>query len=115
VAKKGNMRFDLFHELSMPPQLARTESQAVADWLDEVALADQLGFGCGWLVEHHFMRGYSHSSKPEILLAVAAARTQRLRLGLGVIPAQISGVRDIGGQVLLFAILRPPMMRLTRE
>ena len=81
------MRFDLFHELSMPPQLARTESQAVADWLDEMALADQLGFGCGWLVEHHFMRAYSHSSKPEILLAAAAARTQRLRLGLGVIPA----------------------------
>ena len=81
------MRFDLFQELSMPPQLARTESQAVADWLEEMALADQLGFGCGWLVEHHFMRGYSHSSKPEILLAAAAARTQRLRLGLGVIPA----------------------------
>lgn len=81
------MRFDLFHELSMPPQLARTESQAVVDWLDEMVLADQLGFGCGWLVEHHFMRGYSHSSKPEILLAAAAARTPRLRLGLGVIPA----------------------------
>ena len=81
------MRFDLFYELSMPPQLARTESQAVADWLDEMALADQLGFGCGWLVEHHFMRSYSHSSKPEILLGAAAARTQCLRLGLGVIPA----------------------------
>lgn len=81
------MRFDLFHELAMPPQLARSESQAVADWLDEMALADQLGFGGAWLVEHHFMRGYSHSSKPEILLAAAAQRTQRLRLGLGVIPA----------------------------
>lgn len=81
------MRFDLFHELAMPPQLARTETQAVADWLDEMALADQLGFGGAWLVEHHFMRGYSHSSKPEILLAAAAQRTQRLRLGFGVIPA----------------------------
>lgn len=81
------MRFDLFHELAMPPHLARSESQAVADWLDEMALAEQLGFGCGWLVEHHFMRAYSHSSKPEILLAAAAARTQRIKLGLGVIPA----------------------------
>ena len=81
------MRIDLFFELPIPPQLARTESQAVADWLDEIALADQLGFGCAWLVEHHFMRGYSHCSKPEILLAAAAQRTQRLRLGLGVIPA----------------------------
>ena len=81
------MRIDLFFELPMPPQLVRTESQAVADWLDEIALADSLGFGCAWLVEHHFMRGYSHCSKPEILLAAAAQRTRRLRLGLGVIPA----------------------------
>ena len=81
------MRFDLFHELSMPPQGAVSEVQAVADWLEAMQLADQLGFGCAWLVEHHFMRGYSHSSKPEILLGAAAQCTQRLRLGLGVIPA----------------------------
>ena len=81
------MRFDLFYELSMPPLGAATEVQAVNDWLDTMTLADQLGFGCAWLVEHHFMRNYSHSSKPEILLAAAAQRTQRLRLGLGVIPA----------------------------
>lgn len=81
------MRFDLFYELSMPPQGAASEVQAVADWLDAMQLADQLGFGCAWLVEHHFMRGYSHSSKPEILLGAAAQCTQRLRLGLGVIPA----------------------------
>lgn len=81
------MRFDLFYELSMPPQGAVSEVQAVRDWLDSIALADQIGFGCAWLVEHHFTRGYSHSSKPEILLGAAAQRTQRLRLGLGVIPA----------------------------
>ncbi|MBI5750695.1 MAG: LLM class flavin-dependent oxidoreductase [Hydrogenophilales bacterium] len=99
------MRFDLFHELSMPPQLARTESQAVADWLDEMALADRLGFGCGWLVEHHFMRGYSHSSKPEILLAAAAARTQRLRLGLGVIPAPYHHPVHIAEKVAMLDVL----------
>jgi alkanesulfonate monooxygenase SsuD/methylene tetrahydromethanopterin reductase-like flavin-dependent oxidoreductase (luciferase family) len=80
------MHFDLFHELSMPPLLARSEAQAVADWLGEMELADVCGFRCSWLVEHHFARGYSHSSKPEILAAAAAARTRRLRLGLGVIP-----------------------------
>lgn len=80
------MHFDLFYELSMPPHLARTEQQAVADWLGEIALADALGYRCAWLVEHHFTRAYSHSSAPEVLLAAAAARTQNLRLGLGVIP-----------------------------
>lgn len=81
------MRFDLFHELAMPPQGVATEAAAVSTWLDTVALADELGYGCAWLVEHHFTRGYSHSSKPEILLGAAAQRTQRLRLGLSVIPA----------------------------
>lgn len=80
------MHFDLFFELSMPPHLARSEQQAVADWLGEMEWADSLGYRCAWLVEHHFTRGYSHSSAPEVLLAAAAARTQRLRLGLGVVP-----------------------------
>lgn len=80
------MHFDLFHELAMPPALARSEAQAVADWLAELERADALGFRCAWLVEHHFTRGYSHSSAPDILLAAAAMRTRHLRLGLGVIP-----------------------------
>ena len=81
------MRLDLFHELSLPPQLTTSETQIVADWLQTVQLGDRLGFGCAWLVEHHFMHGYSHSSKPEILLGAAAQCTKRIHLGLGVIPA----------------------------
>ncbi|MEO1766667.1 LLM class flavin-dependent oxidoreductase [Thiobacter aerophilum] len=80
------MHFDLFHELAMPPALGRSEAQAVDDWLQELMLADNLGFRCAWLVEHHFTRHYSHSSAPDLLLAAAAMRTRRLRLGLGVIP-----------------------------
>lgn len=81
------MHLDLFHELALPPALARSEAQAIADWLDDIALADRLGFRCAWLVEHHFMRAYSHASKPEILLAAAAMKSATIRLGLGVIPA----------------------------
>lgn len=80
------MRFDLFYELAMPPALARSEPEMFAQTLGELAAADALGFGGAWLVEHHFMPGYSHSAKPELVLAAAAARTRRLRLGLAVIP-----------------------------
>jgi alkanesulfonate monooxygenase SsuD/methylene tetrahydromethanopterin reductase-like flavin-dependent oxidoreductase (luciferase family) len=80
------VHFDLFYELSMPPGLARTEARMFADALDELAAADALGFHGAWLVEHHFMPGYSHSSKPELVLAAAAERTRRLRLGLAVVP-----------------------------
>lgn len=80
------MKFDLFYELSMPPLLPRSEAQLFTDVLDEWALADRLGFHAAWLVEHHGMPGYSHASKPELFLAAAAMRTQRLRLGLGIVP-----------------------------
>ncbi len=80
------MRFDLFHELAIPAHAGRSEAAVYADTLEEIVLADGLGYGCAWLVEHHFMRGYSHSSKPEILLGAAAARTARIRLGHAIIP-----------------------------
>ncbi|MDH5301415.1 MAG: LLM class flavin-dependent oxidoreductase [Gammaproteobacteria bacterium] len=80
------MHFDLFYELSVPPHSHKTESQVFADTLNEWQLADQLGFRAAWLVEHHFMRAYSHSSSPSLFLAAASQRTQRLRLGHGIVP-----------------------------
>lgn len=80
------MHFDLFYELAVPPHLDRSEADTYRDALAELELADRLGFHGVWLVEHHFMRGYSHSSKPEMFLAAAAQRTRRLRLGLGIVP-----------------------------
>lgn len=70
----------------MPPQSTRSEAAVYADSLAEIALADRLGFNGVWLVEHHLMKGYSHLSKPDLVLAALAQRTSRLRLGLGVIP-----------------------------
>jgi alkanesulfonate monooxygenase SsuD/methylene tetrahydromethanopterin reductase-like flavin-dependent oxidoreductase (luciferase family) len=70
----------------VPPQLGRSEAEVYSDALAEIELADRLGFNGVWIVEHHLMPGYSHSSKPELVLAALSQRTRRLRLGLGVIP-----------------------------
>ena len=70
----------------MPPHLGRSEQDVYADALAEIELADRLGFHGAWIVEHHLMPGYSHSSKPELVLAALSQRTRHLRLGLGVIP-----------------------------
>ncbi|NIR58415.1 MAG: LLM class flavin-dependent oxidoreductase [Gammaproteobacteria bacterium] len=80
------MRFDLFYELSVPDFARRTEVQVFHDTLAEIALGERLGFRTAWLVEHHFMREYSHSSAPDLLLAAAAQRTESLRLGHGIVP-----------------------------
>ena len=70
----------------MPPHLGRSEPEVYADALAEIELADRLGFHGAWIVEHHLMPGYSHASKPELVLAALSQRTRRLRLGLGVVP-----------------------------
>ncbi|MEK8088778.1 LLM class flavin-dependent oxidoreductase [Thermithiobacillus plumbiphilus] len=79
------MQIDLFYELAVPQSGGRDETQVYHETLDEISLADQLGFNGVWLVEHHFMPEYSHSSAPELFLAAASQRTRRLRLGHGVI------------------------------
>ena len=76
---------DLFYELAVPAHLGRSEAQVYHETLDELSLADTLGFHGAWLVEHHFMREYSHSSSPETFLAAASQRTKNLRLGHAVV------------------------------
>lgn len=99
------MRFDLFHELALPAYDTRSETALYADVLDELALADQLGYGCAWLVEHHFMRAYSHVSKPEILLGAAAARTRRIRLGHAIIPLPLHHPLHVAERVATLDVL----------
>ncbi len=53
--------------------------------LEQVELADRLGFDYVWEVEHHFLEEYSHSSAPEVFLAAASQRTTRIRLGHGIV------------------------------
>jgi alkanesulfonate monooxygenase SsuD/methylene tetrahydromethanopterin reductase-like flavin-dependent oxidoreductase (luciferase family) len=81
------MRFGLFYEHQVPRSegFEIDEEQLLADALDQVELADRLGFDSVWEVEHHFLEEYSHSSAPEVFLAAASQRTERIRLGHGIV------------------------------
>src|SRR5436309_10829274 len=48
-------------------------------------MPDRLGYQFAWEVEHHFLEEYSHSSAPEVFLGAASQRTQRIRLGHGIV------------------------------
>jgi alkanesulfonate monooxygenase SsuD/methylene tetrahydromethanopterin reductase-like flavin-dependent oxidoreductase (luciferase family) len=50
----------------------------------QIELADSLGFDTVWLGELHFSRGFSILADPLMVLAAAAQRTSRLRLGTAV-------------------------------
>jgi alkanesulfonate monooxygenase SsuD/methylene tetrahydromethanopterin reductase-like flavin-dependent oxidoreductase (luciferase family) len=52
--------------------------------LEQAEFLDGVGIHSFWLVEHHFLEEYSHSSAPEIFLAALSQRTKRLRLGHGI-------------------------------
>ena len=80
------MKFGIFYEHQLPrPWEDDSELKLIQDALEQVELADKLGFDVVWEVEHHFLEEYSHSSAPEVFLAAASQRTKDIRLGHGII------------------------------
>jgi len=82
------VRFGLFYEHQVPrPWEDGAERRVFSEALEQIELADRVGFDCVWLVEHHFLEEYSHSSAPDLFLAAVSQRTQRIRLGHGIVHA----------------------------
>ena len=79
------MKFGIFYELQLPrPWEAHSELKLFQDALDQVDLADKLGYDMAWEVEHHFLEEYSHSSSPSVFLGAASQRTKNIRLAHGI-------------------------------
>ena len=80
------MKFGIFYEHQIPrPWDADSEHRIYREALEQVELADRVGIDYAWEVEHHFLEEYSHSSAPEVFLAACSQRTQRIRLGHGIV------------------------------
>ena len=80
------MKFGVFFELSVPRPWDREAERTVYEHaLEQVRLADELGFDQVWAVEHHFLEEYSHCSAPEIFLTACAVQTRRIRVGHGIV------------------------------
>ncbi len=80
--RKNKLRLGLFiapfHALNEDPTLAFERD------LQLTQFADDLGLGEVWFGEHH-SGGYEIIMSPELMIAAAAQRTKRIRLGTGVI------------------------------
>src|SRR5437588_10509248 len=80
------MRFGIFYEHQQPrPWEDGSTERLLGQALDQIELADRLGFDYIWEVEHHFLEEYSHSSAPEVFLGAASQRTRSIRLGHGIV------------------------------
>ena len=52
--------------------------------LDQVQLAEELGFECFWFTEHHFVLYGGPVPNPAVIMAAAAARTSRIHVGSAI-------------------------------
>src|SRR3989442_8180207 len=75
------MHFGLFMMPLHPPH--RTFADAYERDVDQIVLADQLGFREAWVGEHLTER-WENAPAPDLLLAQALALTKHVRLGTGV-------------------------------
>jgi len=66
----------------VPVRDGQTSAQAVASSLDSAVHADRLGYRRYWFAEHHNMPAVA-STTPPVLIAAAASRTERIRVGSG--------------------------------
>jgi alkanesulfonate monooxygenase SsuD/methylene tetrahydromethanopterin reductase-like flavin-dependent oxidoreductase (luciferase family) len=79
------MKFGVFYEHQVPkPWVGGDERRVFEEALEQAEFLDGIGIHSFWLVEHHFLEEYSHSSAPEIFLAALSQRTKHLRLGHGI-------------------------------
>lgn len=67
-----------FHPVDEDPTLAIRRDLELIEWLD------RQGFEEAWIGEHH-SAGYEIIASPELFIAAAAERTQRIKLGTGVV------------------------------
>ncbi len=80
------MKFGIFFELSVTRPFSPEQERIVFQHaLEQIRLADTLGFETAWAVEHHFLEEYSHCSAPELFLTAAAVQTERIRVGHGAV------------------------------
>jgi alkanesulfonate monooxygenase SsuD/methylene tetrahydromethanopterin reductase-like flavin-dependent oxidoreductase (luciferase family) len=66
------------------PGFGTSPAQAIQDELELIEYADELGYDTCWVREHHFTH-YGFLPNTMSLLAHAAARTKRIRLGTAVV------------------------------
>jgi alkanesulfonate monooxygenase SsuD/methylene tetrahydromethanopterin reductase-like flavin-dependent oxidoreductase (luciferase family) len=90
----------LFLDLRNPPPWRVPADRLVARTVDVVRQAESLGADSVWVTEHHlFEDGYL--GQPLAFAAVLAARTERVRIGTGVLVAPLRHPRHIAEEAAL--------------
>jgi len=79
------MKFSIIYEAQMVDPSPESEVRCFNEIVDQVMLAEEVGFDTVWCVEHTALTQYAHMSAPETMLAYLAGRTTRIGIGHGVV------------------------------
>jgi alkanesulfonate monooxygenase SsuD/methylene tetrahydromethanopterin reductase-like flavin-dependent oxidoreductase (luciferase family) len=66
------------------PELDGDSTAVYTHWLEQFDAAESLGFDSLWVTEHHFRNFGGMMPSPSVILAAAAQRTKKMRLGAAV-------------------------------
>lgn len=78
------MKFGVLYLPTYVPELDGPEATFYARMLEQIELADDLGYANVWLTEHHLDVYGGTVPNPAVLGALVAARTKRIRIGTAV-------------------------------
>ena len=79
------MQFSMIFEVQLAEPTPESERRVYHETVEQAVLGEAVGFDRVWAVEHHNLRYYAHCTAPEILLSHIAAKTERIRVGHGVV------------------------------
>ncbi len=79
------MKFSLIYEAQTIDSSRAGDRKVFDDMVEQVMLAEEMGFDVVWAVEHTALTNYAHMSAPETFLAFIAGRTTRIHVGHGVV------------------------------
>ncbi len=79
------MQIGMFYQIQVPrPWSSTSDLDRHWEMMDQIVMAEDLGFESVWVPDHLFRTEWSHSSAPDVTLAAISQRTSRIRLGIGV-------------------------------
>lgn len=93
-----------FGVMNLFPAEGADDAQVLRDTLEEIGIADQLGFDSCWLAEHHFSR-YGILGNPLMLGAAIAQRTRTITIGTAVVVVPLHDPIRIAEDAALLDIL----------
>jgi limonene 1,2-monooxygenase len=83
-----------FHPLNDSPTLCFERDLQLAEYADEIGVAEV------WYGEHH-SGGYETIGSPELMIAAAAQRTKRVKLGTGVVSLPYHNPLNVANRIAM--------------